>query len=46
MHENNRANLTSWTGDAQAMKPGNRMPPTNLGDAQIQAIVTYLERLE
>ena len=43
MHENNRANLTSWIADAQAMKPGNRMPPTDLGDAQIRAVVAYLE---
>ena len=46
MHENNRANLTSWTADAQAMKPGNRMPRSNLEEAQVRAIVAYLEGLE
>lgn len=46
MHENTRANLASWTADAQAMKPGNRMPRSDLDAAQVQAIVTYLERLE
>jgi cytochrome c oxidase subunit 2 len=46
MHENTRANLVSWTADAQAMKPGNRMPSFDLDEAQLRAVVTYLERLE
>jgi cytochrome c oxidase subunit 2 len=46
IHENNRANLAGWTAEAQAMKPGNKMPTIPLGGAELSALLTYLESLE
>jgi cytochrome c oxidase subunit 2 len=45
-HENTRANLAGWTANPQAMKPGNRMPDFALDEADLRAIVAYLESLE
>jgi cytochrome c oxidase subunit II len=45
-HANSPANLARWATDPQAMKPGNRMPPTDLSDAEARAVVAYLESLE
>ncbi|MDT9598926.1 cytochrome c oxidase subunit II [Sphingosinicella rhizophila] len=41
---NNRGALMGWIGNAQALKPGNRMPPyTILPGKDLQAIAAYLE---
>ena len=41
---NNRGTLTGWIGNAQAIKPGNRMPPyTLLSQAQLAQLAAYLE---
>ena len=42
---NNRANLTSWIANPQAIKPGTRMPPSPLTPVQLNALVSYLETL-
>lgn len=44
--ENNRGNLAGWTVNAQALKPGNRMPPIPLESESLQALLAYLESLE
>lgn len=44
--ENNRDNLASWIRDPQAIKPGNKMPPTALSDEDLQALLAYLESLK
>lgn len=43
---NTRANLTDWIRDPQKIKPGSRMPATNLSSAELSALVTYLESLK
>jgi cytochrome c oxidase subunit II len=43
---NNPGNLTGWILDAQALKPGNLMPPMNLDPEQIQSILAYLQTLK
>jgi cytochrome c oxidase subunit 2 len=43
--ENTTATLTGWTAEPQEMKPGNKMPPTELTDAEVRAVVAYLETL-
>jgi cytochrome c oxidase subunit 2 len=45
IHPNDRAHLAGWTTDAQAMKPGNKMPSIPLGDAELRALLDYLESL-
>jgi cytochrome c oxidase subunit II len=40
---NTRANLAGWITDAQAIKPGNRMPPIALDADDLAALVHYLE---
>jgi cytochrome c oxidase subunit 2 len=40
---NNTGNLTGWIEDAQAYKPGNKMPPIQLDLADLRALVAYLE---
>ena len=42
---NSREYLASWVADPQHLKPGNRMPPTGLSAADLQAVVAYLETL-
>jgi cytochrome c oxidase subunit II len=46
IHANNRVNLAGWAVNAQAMKPGNKMPAIPLADADLQALLAYLETLE
>jgi cytochrome c oxidase subunit 2 len=46
LHENSRSNLAGWTTDAQAMKPGNKMPSIPMPEAELAALLTYLEGLE
>ena len=43
---NTRANLTRWIRDPNAIKPGVRMPAIPLNDAQLNALVSYLETLK
>jgi cytochrome c oxidase subunit II len=43
---NDRDNLAGWILDPQRLKPGNRMPPTNLTGDELQALLAYLETLE
>jgi cytochrome c oxidase subunit II len=43
---NNRGNLVAWIVDPQRIKPGNFMPPTNLGTEDLHALVSYLESLD
>lgn len=43
---NNRGTLAGWVADAQAIKPGNRMPPyPMLSGPDLQALAAYLESL-
>ena len=42
---NTRGNLAGWIVNPQAIKPGARMPPTQLSGAELQALLTYLETL-
>lgn len=39
---NNPENLARWIAHPQDLKPGNRMPPTDLEPADLQALVEYL----
>ncbi|MBW3547485.1 MAG: cytochrome c oxidase subunit II [Actinobacteria bacterium] len=41
--ENNRGNLGGWIVNAQALKPGNLMPPVSLEPDELQALIAYLE---
>jgi cytochrome c oxidase subunit II len=43
---NNRANLTRWIANPQAIKPGVRMPPSHLSPVQLNALVSYLETMK
>lgn len=43
---NLRDHLAKWIADPQAIKPGNRMPPTPLGAADLADLVSYLETLQ
>jgi len=42
---NDRAAVAEWLRDPQHVKPGNRMPNLHLSDADIRALVAYLESL-
>lgn len=44
--ENNRGNLGGWILDPQQHKPGNRMPPSNLGSEELSDLLDYLETLQ
>ena len=37
--------LSGWIADPQHIKPGNKMPATNLRGDQLQALLAYLESL-
>ncbi len=43
---NTRGHLAGWLIDPQSIKPGNKMPPTDLAADELQAILVYLESLE
>ena len=43
---NTAGNLGGWIIDAQAIKPGNVMPPIQLSSVALQALVKYLESLK
>jgi len=46
LHENTRASLEGWVTDPQAMKVGNKMPRPDLPDAEVRAVLAYLELLK
>lgn len=43
---NTPANLARWLKNPQAVKPGCLMPNLSLTDAQVRALVAFLERLQ
>ena len=43
---NTRGDLAGWILDPQHIKPGNRMPGTNLSGDELQALLDYLESLK
>jgi cytochrome c oxidase subunit II len=43
---NTPGNLSGWITNAQALKPGNQMPPINLDAVEVKQIVAYLESLK
>lgn len=44
--ENTRDHMAQWIKDSQSFKPGNKMPQHNLSDADLQAVVEYLQSLK
>src|SRR5258708_398783 len=44
--ENNSQNLRLWIQNPDAMKPGSLMPAMKLSDAELDALVRYLETLQ
>jgi cytochrome c oxidase subunit 2 len=42
---NTPAELRAWISNAQALKPGNLMPPIRLSDEELDDLVAYLESL-
>jgi cytochrome c oxidase subunit II len=43
---NNTGNLAGWIADAQALKPGTRMPSMQLSPQDLRAVVAYLQTLQ
>jgi cytochrome c oxidase subunit 2 len=43
---NTPGNLAAWIANAQALKPGSRMPSLTLSAPDLHAIVTYLDTLQ
>ena len=43
---NTREHLMSWITNSQTFKPGNKMPPNNLGQQDLDALVDYLQSLK
>lgn len=43
---NTREHLSRWIVDSQQFKPGNKMPQNNLGQADLDAVVDYLQSLK
>lgn len=43
---NTPGNLSAWIADAQALKPGSRMPTMALSGPDLSAIVAYLDTLQ
>jgi cytochrome c oxidase subunit 2 len=43
---NSRGYLAGWILDPQHVKPGNKMPGTNLDGEQLQELLDYLESLK
>jgi cytochrome c oxidase subunit 2 len=43
---NTRANLADWIRDPHAIKPGVKMPATELSEEELDALLDYLEGLE
>jgi cytochrome c oxidase subunit 2 len=43
---NTREHLAQWVQNSQSFKPGNKMPPINLSDTDLQSLVDYLQSLK
>jgi cytochrome c oxidase subunit 2 len=43
---NNIGNLEGWIANAQAIKPGSRMPPQDLSPEELHAVSAYLQTLK
>jgi cytochrome c oxidase subunit II len=43
---NTREHLAQWIKDSQQFKPGNRMPQHNFSEADLQALLDYLQSLK
>jgi cytochrome c oxidase subunit 2 len=43
---NTREHLAQWIRDSQQVKPGNKMPQHNFNDADLQALLDYLQSLK
>jgi len=43
---NTREHIRQWIVDSQSVKPGNKMPQNNLSEADLQALVDYLQSLK
>lgn len=43
---NTRGNLAGWVVDPQGIKPGVRMPSSQISPGDLQALISYLESLE
>jgi len=43
---NDRQHLTDWVENSQRIKPGNKMPPQPLSDADLAAVIAYLDELK
>ena len=41
-----RGALGAWIADPQAIKPGSKMPPSNLDPDELNAVIAYLEGLK
>lgn len=44
--ENTTEALRQWIRDSQEIKPGNLMPPIELTDSELDALVAYMEQLD
>jgi cytochrome c oxidase subunit 2 len=44
--DNTPENLMKWLTDPQAVKPGNHMPSLRMAEAELRALVAYLETLQ
>jgi cytochrome c oxidase subunit 2 len=43
---NNTGNLAGWILDPQSIKPGVKMPPSELDPQSLRALLAYLESLK
>ena len=43
---NTRDHMAQWIKDPQVVKPGNRMPQNNFSEADLQALLDYLQSLK
>lgn len=46
VYPNTRDNLRTWILDPHSLKDGNLMPSTSLSEAELEALLAYLESLE
>jgi cytochrome c oxidase subunit 2 len=42
----NHVNMYQWVRNAQAFKPGAKMPAIEMSDQDLDAVITYLESLK
>jgi len=43
---NTRDHMAQWIKDSQSVKPGNKMPQNNFSEADLQALLDYLQSLK